>query len=553
MLKGIYLREHLCGQCKKNNYFRVKYFSILQRYIKARPHSNELKIKETDINENKKEKDSIKKRGESKYYAPNITRGIIPKCAYMNTWEIPEQPENAQFLKIALIGAPNAGKSSLLNSILNKTISAVSPKINTTKYDIKGIYSKDNVQLIFIDSPGIIPSHKKKKFCKELVTYAWKGYEEADLVLFIVDAVKRPTHDILNIVRILAPKNVEPYDSGSDDESFQNNNINDNRQNIMNKEAFNDVLYYNTQNIAYKNNTDNKTLDNKTSDNKTSDNKTSDNKTLDNKTSDNKTSDNKTSDNKTSDNKTSDNNNISQMKYDEMNREEKFIKYFSKEMEKDLQYYDKSIKENLFKSRKVIRNSYSDNIKNNITDDHNKEQEKINKKNDFIPPVILVLNKVDLCTHNKWANARAKEYMNNGIFDNIFFISAKYNKGIEELLNYIIKNKTKNQYWVYPKDAITTLSKVQIVEQLINTYIYCWFNKDVPYKIKHHMLSWCVNLDNSLIIEYQIIVKSEKVAKMICGIHNKLIINMRKNVSYKLTKLWNKNVYVHIHVKSIST
>ncbi|SOV83132.1 GTPase Era, putative [Plasmodium sp. gorilla clade G3] len=508
MIKGIYLREHLCGQYKKNNYFCVRYFSILQRYIKARPHSHELKIKETDINEEKREEDSKKKRGESKYYAPNITRGIIPKCAYMNTWEIPEQPENAQFLKIALIGAPNAGKSSLLNSILNKTISAVSPKINTTKYDIKGIYTKDNVQLIFIDSPGIIPSHKKKKFCKELVTYAWKGYEEADLVLFIADAVKRPTHDILNIVRMLAPKNVEPYDSESDDESFQNNNINDNRQNIMNKESFNDPVDYKTQNIAYTNNTDNKTPDE---------------------------------------------NNISQMKYEEMNKNEKFIKYFSKEMEKDLQYYDKSIKENLFKSRKIIRNSYSDNIKNNITVDHNNEQEQINKKNDFIPPVILVLNKVDLCTHNKWANARAKEYMNNGIFDNIFFISAKYNKGIEELLNYIIKYKTKNQYWVYPKDAITTLSKVQIVEQLINTYIYCWFNKDVPYKIKHHMLSWCVNLDNSLIIEYQIIVRSEKVAKMICGVHNKLIINMRKNVSYKLTKLWNKNVYVHIHVKSIST
>ncbi|CRH03794.1 GTPase, putative [Plasmodium relictum] len=495
MLKNIYLLKKI--NTKFNNSLYVRHFSILERYIRARPHSNELKISEGDVN---KERKGEYKKKESKYYPPNITRGVIPKSAYMNIWKIPEQPENPKFLKIALIGAPNAGKSSLLNSILNKTISAVSPKINTTKHDIKGIYTRDNVQLIFIDAPGVIPSHKKKKFCKELVSYAWKGYEEADLVLFIVDTVKRPTNDIFSIVRILAPKKVDTDSSESEEEN-----------NDYDKEYDNYQENFKESNI----NNDNYIEKNVEGDEK------------------------KKNNNSISNNRNYEDSFLKE-KNDNKKQEEKFIKYFSGKMKNDLNYNDKSIKENLFENRKKIIESYYD------TKNLAKNEKKI------VPPVILVLNKVDLCTHNKWANARAKEFMSNGDFDNIFFISAKYNKGIEELLEYIIKYKAKNQLWIYPKDTSTTLTKVQIVEQLINTYLYCWFNKDVPYKIKHQMLSWCVNLNNCLIIEYQIIVKSEKVAKMICGVHNKLIINMRKNVSYKLTKLWGQNVYVHIHVKSVN-
>ncbi|CRG95861.1 GTPase, putative [Plasmodium gallinaceum] len=492
MLKNILLNKI---NTKFNKGLYVRHFSILERYIRARPYSNELKINEESVNEEIKDEN---KKKDSKYYPPNITRGVIPKSAYMNIWKIPEQPENPKFLKIALIGPPNAGKSSLLNSILNKTISAVSPKINTTRQDIKGIYTKDNVQLIFIDAPGVIPSHKKKKFCKELVSYAWKGYEEADLVLFIVDTVKRPTNDIISIVRMLAPKRVDTDSSESEEENNEYDSECNNYRENLNE---NNINNYNEENIEGN--------EKKQNNNAISNNQNHEDIFLKEKDENKKL-------------------------------EEKFIKYFSGKMQNDLNYSDKSIKENIFDNRKKIIESYYD------TQNINKNEKKV------IPPVILVLNKVDLCTHNKWANARAKEFMNNGDFDNIFFISAKYNKGVEELLDYIIKYKAKNHLWIYPKDTSTTLTKVQIVEQLINTYLYCWFNKDVPYKIKHHMLSWCVNLNNCLIIEYQIIVKSEKVAKMICGVHNKLIINMRKNVSYKLTKLWGKNVYVHIHVKSVN-
>ncbi|SBT72083.1 GTPase Era, putative [Plasmodium malariae] len=522
-------------------FLSVRNFSILERYIRAKPHSNELKISQVNADEERKEEN---KKKESKYYPPNITRGVIPKSAYINTWKIPEQPENPKFLKIALIGAPNAGKSSLLNSILNKTISAVSPKINTTKQDIKGVYTKDNVQLIFIDAPGIIPSHKKKNFCKELVSYAWKGYEEADLVLFIADTVKRPTYDILNIVRMLAPKNVVPYCSDSESESENCNesgseNCNESGSGNCNESGSGNQGYcgaernppssaLNSDNDKYKENFNQYDVNNY------DENEFEQNDKIPHDNENNYWGNPNMGDFLVNEND------------DQKKKDEKFIEYFSSTMEMDSKYNDKSVKKNLFENRKKIIESYQHNTmytKNNMI---NAERKQV------IPPVILVLNKVDLCTHNKWANARAKEFMNNGNFDNIFFISAKYNKGIEELLDYIIKHKAKNQFWVYPKDTNTTLSKVQIVEQLINTYLYCWFNKDVPYKIKHHMLSWCVNLNNCLIIEYQIIVKSAKVAKMICGVHNKLIINMRKNVSYKLTKLWDQNVYVHIHVKSVN-
>ncbi|VWU48567.1 GTPase Era, putative [Hepatocystis sp. ex Piliocolobus tephrosceles] len=500
------LKKKKCGVWGDLN---LRNFSIMERYTKARPHCNEFKMNEMNTNEDKKEENSNKKK-KSIYYGPNITRGLIPKSAYMNTWKIPEQPAEPHFLKIALVGAPNAGKSSLLNSILNKTIAAVSPKINTTKEDIKGIYTKDNVQLIFIDCPGIIPSHKKKKFCKELVNYAWKGYEEADLVLFVTDTVKRPTSDIINIVRLLAPKKVEAYDSESDEEinvdcernpnSIHEGNENDEEGGIFSRKLQNGYNGYNGDNHE----------------GNPQENYKKRHKDLQHK----------------------EHNVLNQ-------KESEFIEFFSSTMEND-SIYDKSVKEDIFKNRKKIIESYFTlyDFKNNKTKGIKKE---------VIPPVILVLNKVDLCTENKWAKARAKEYIHNGDFDNIFFISAKYKKGIDEMLNYIIKYKTKEKYWIYPPNESTTLTKVKIVEQLINTYLYCWFNKDVPYKIKHHILSWHVDINNSLIIEYQLLVKNEKVAKIICGVHNKLIINMRKNVSYKLTQLWGQNVYVHIHVKAVDT
>jgi GTPase len=88
----------------------------------------------------------------------------------------------------AIIGAPNAGKSTLLNAILRQKISIVTPKPQTTRNKIFGIYTKDNLQIVFVDTPGILdPKYKLQQFMKREIE---SSFPEADVVLFLVDANK---------------------------------------------------------------------------------------------------------------------------------------------------------------------------------------------------------------------------------------------------------------------------------------------------------------------------------------------------------------------------
>ncbi|CAJ1417894.1 unnamed protein product, partial [Effrenium voratum] len=108
-------------------------------------------------------------------------------------------------LRVGLMGPPNAGKSSLMNAILECPISAVSPKVNTTREGIRGVKTIGNTQLVFLDVPGIIPSHQRVEN-RDLVGQAWRGYQESDVVLLIIDTVKRPAADIFEVVRKISPK-----------------------------------------------------------------------------------------------------------------------------------------------------------------------------------------------------------------------------------------------------------------------------------------------------------------------------------------------------------
>ncbi|CAE7285997.1 era, partial [Symbiodinium pilosum] len=84
-------------------------------------------------------------------------------------------------------------------------ISAVSPKVNTTREGVRGVKTMGNTQLVFLDVPGIIPSHQKLAN-RELVAQAWQGYQECDLCLLVIDVVKRPTAEIFDVVRKICPK-----------------------------------------------------------------------------------------------------------------------------------------------------------------------------------------------------------------------------------------------------------------------------------------------------------------------------------------------------------
>jgi GTP-binding protein Era len=90
---------------------------------------------------------------------------------------------------IALIGAPNAGKSTLLNRLVGTKVSIVSPKVQTTRRRVLGIAMAGPAQLIFVDTPGIFAP--RRRLDRAMVDAAWRGAEEADLVVLLVDASRR--------------------------------------------------------------------------------------------------------------------------------------------------------------------------------------------------------------------------------------------------------------------------------------------------------------------------------------------------------------------------
>jgi GTP-binding protein Era len=89
---------------------------------------------------------------------------------------------------VALIGAPNAGKSTLLNSLVGSKVTIVSHKVQTTRALIRGITLEGKAQLIFVDTPGIFSP--KRRLDRAMVTTAWSGAHEADLVGVLIDARK---------------------------------------------------------------------------------------------------------------------------------------------------------------------------------------------------------------------------------------------------------------------------------------------------------------------------------------------------------------------------
>jgi GTPase len=89
---------------------------------------------------------------------------------------------------VALIGAPNAGKSTLLNTLVGSKVTIVSHKVQTTRALIRGIAVEGKSQLIFVDTPGIFAP--RRRLDRAMVTTAWSGAHEADLVGVLIDARK---------------------------------------------------------------------------------------------------------------------------------------------------------------------------------------------------------------------------------------------------------------------------------------------------------------------------------------------------------------------------
>lgn len=103
---------------------------------------------------------------------------------------------------IALIGAPNAGKSTLLNALVGSKVTIVSHKVQTTRSLIRGIALEGDAQLIFVDTPGIFAP--RRRLDRAMVTTAWGGAHDADLVGLLIDAQKGIGEDEEAILEKLA-------------------------------------------------------------------------------------------------------------------------------------------------------------------------------------------------------------------------------------------------------------------------------------------------------------------------------------------------------------
>ena len=89
---------------------------------------------------------------------------------------------------VAVIGAPNAGKSTLVNTLVGAKVAIVTPKVQTTRSPVRGIAVRDRVQLVFIDTPGIFAP--KRRLERAMVDAAWSGTADADVSLLVIDATR---------------------------------------------------------------------------------------------------------------------------------------------------------------------------------------------------------------------------------------------------------------------------------------------------------------------------------------------------------------------------
>ncbi|GHC68996.1 GTPase Era [Limoniibacter endophyticus] len=102
---------------------------------------------------------------------------------------------------VALIGAPNAGKSTLVNQLVGSKVSIVTHKVQTTRALIRGIVTHGQTQLVLMDTPGIF--RPKRRLDKAMVTSAWGGAKDADVVLFILDTERGIEGDAADILEAM--------------------------------------------------------------------------------------------------------------------------------------------------------------------------------------------------------------------------------------------------------------------------------------------------------------------------------------------------------------
>lgn len=108
---------------------------------------------------------------------------------------------------VALLGAPNAGKSTLMNRLVGSKVAIVTPKVQTTRHLIRGIQTRGDSQIVYMDTPGIF--HTDRLYEKTMVANAWSGAQDSDILLLLVDAARGVDEELRAILARLE-KNEKP-------------------------------------------------------------------------------------------------------------------------------------------------------------------------------------------------------------------------------------------------------------------------------------------------------------------------------------------------------
>jgi GTPase len=111
-------------------------------------------------------------------------------------------PQTTRCGFVAVIGAPNAGKSTLVNALVGQKVAIVSAKAQTTRARLMGIALAGGTQMILVDTPGIFAP--RRRLDRAMVSAAWDGTQAADAVLLVVDPVKQRRHELDPLLEALA-------------------------------------------------------------------------------------------------------------------------------------------------------------------------------------------------------------------------------------------------------------------------------------------------------------------------------------------------------------
>lgn len=124
--------------------------------------------------------------------------------AELDLFDPDEVPTDHKSGFVALIGRPNVGKSTLMNTLLGQKVAIVSPKPQTTRNRILGILTQPDLQIIFMDTPGIHrPRHELGRY---MVATAQSAIPDADVILFMVDVSVEPTREDQEIARLITKR-----------------------------------------------------------------------------------------------------------------------------------------------------------------------------------------------------------------------------------------------------------------------------------------------------------------------------------------------------------